>query len=744
MRYICDGMKKNTETHTLPVLGMGCAACAVNVENAVKRQRGVTAASVNYAAGVLTVAFRPTVVSLQGIQTAVKAAGYDLITEEADADAVRDAAEQKHYRNLKQRTAGAWLLTIPLLLYAMAFMHSPCAHWIMMVLSLAILTLCGYSFYINGMRNALHGTPNMDTLVALSTAIAFLFSLFNTLYPQFWMRQGLEAHVYYEAAGGVVAFVLLGKTLEAKAKNGTLSAIRGLMSLQPKTARRLADGKEEEVAVAVLRIGDVISVRPGERVPVDGVVENGFSSVDESLLSGEALPVEKGRGDKIWAGSINQKGAFTLKAVGTGKATALAQIIRMVQEAQGSKAPVQRRVDRISRFFVPAVAAASALTFIVWLMAGGLHCFPHALLSAVSVLVIACPCALGLAVPAALTVGIGKAARQHILIKDAFALENLCKIDTVVLDKTGTLTAGVPEVNGAYWVTESDSRYLNILYTAETKSEHPLASAVTRWAKAAGASLLEPDGFESVPGYGVRINMGKKIYWAGNRRLLAAFRAAVPPEADELLSQWEQKGNGIIYYGCGQALLAVLAVSDAIKPTSLPAVEGLKSMGIDLRLLTGDTARSAAAVAERLNIDCVAAGVLPGDKENYIKALQAAGRKVAMVGDGINDSPALAAADVSIAMGKGADIAMNVAMVTLMTADLTALPLAIRLSKQTVRLLKQNLFWAFVFNLVGIPLAAGVLFPVNGLLLNPMIAGAAMAFSSVAVVCNSLRLQLTS
>ncbi|MDR0430730.1 MAG: heavy metal translocating P-type ATPase [Tannerellaceae bacterium] len=734
---------KKIETRIIPVLEMSCAVCANNVENTVKNLPGVEDASVSFAANTLKVTYYPADISLGDMQTAVQSAGYRMVIEEKEEDAVevRDKINRKHYERLRRNTIGAWILAIPLAVLGMAFMHLPYVNWVMMALALAIMVLFGHSFYVNGIRHALNNKANMDTLVALSTSIAFLFSLFNTVYPQFWTSRGLEPHVYYEASGIIIAFVLLGKLLEDRAKNRTSSAIKGLMGLQPKTARKVTGGREEEVLISTLQTGDSINVRPGEKIPVDGVLIKGSSAVDESMLNGEPIPVEKNIGDNVLAGTINQKGAFTIQATGVGASTMLAQIVRMVQEAQGSKAPVQRIVDKISRIFVPVVVLIAMLTFIIWLVAGGTPHFSYGLLAAVSVLVIACPCALGLATPTALMVGMGKAAGRHILIKDAFALENLCKINTVVLDKTGTLTEGVPQVVDSYWMSVANVCYLDILYTAELKSEHPLASAIVKWLEDSGASTFEPKSFESITGQGVRMEVGDETYWVGNRTLPDRFQAIIPDNVVKHIEQWEKNGYSIIYYGGDSTLLAVLAIADRIKPTSLLAIDSLKKQGIEVHLLTGDTQHSAGMVATALGIDNYKAGMLPNDKDEYVKELQRKGKKVAMVGDGINDSQALARADVSVAMGKGTDIAMDVAMVTLMTSDLSLLPEAIRLSRQTVRQIKQNLFWAFIFNVIGIPLAAGVLYPVNGLLLNPMIASMAMAFSSVAVVTNSLRLK---
>lgn len=732
---------RETETKVLPVLEMSCAVCAGNVESTVQALSGVEKASVNFAAGTLTVTYNPSVITLEVMQAAVQAAGYDLIVEAEDPVAMQEEKARMHYKILRRNTIGAWTLSIPLALLGMVFMHVPFGNWIMMVLALAIMIFFGRSFYVNGVRHALKGKANMDTLVALSTSIAFLFSLFNTLCPGFWLGKGLEPHVYYEASGVIIAFVLLGKLMEERAKNSTSSAIKGLMGLQSKTARLVTDGREEEVPISNLQVGNVVSVRPGEKIPVDGTLLQGSSSVDESMLSGEPIPVEKNAGDRVLAGTINQKGAFTMEATSVGGTTVLAQIVQMVQSAQGSKAPVQRIVDKISGIFVPVVVLLSFLTFVCWLVIGGESYFSYALLSAVSVLVIACPCALGLATPTALMVGMGKGAEQHILIKDAFALENLCKVDTVVLDKTGTLTEGVPVVTDSYWISDDNIRYLDVLYTAEQKSEHPLASAILCWLEESGAKVCEAENFESLTGRGVRIQVEGVTYWVGSQGLLDIFQAGIPEKVRKQIGQWQEDGQSVVFYGQETRLLAVLAISDRIKPTSAEAVKELKKQGIEVHLLTGDGVRTAERVAATLDIGYYKAEVMPNDKEEYIISLQQQGKKVAMVGDGINDSQALARADVSIAMGKGTDIAMDVAMVTLITSDLLLLPGAIRLSKQTVRLIYQNLFWAFIYNVIGIPLAAGVLFPINGLLLNPMLASAAMAFSSVSVVLNSLRLK---
>ena len=723
-----------------PVMGMHCAACANNVEKIVKKQEGVEDASVNLAAAVLTVDFNSDVVSPEQLKDAVMKIGFDLIIDEDNSMEEQEEAEHSYYEQLQRKTVVAWIFALPVAFMGMFFMDFPGINWWMLVLSLPVLFYSGHAFYVNAWKQAKHFTSNMDTLVALSTSIAFLFSLFNTLYPQFWYEQGLEPHVYYEAATVIIAFVLVGKLMEEKAKGKTSMAIRKLMGLQPKTARILRDGKEEDILISELKKGDKVSVRPGERVPVDGLIVEGDTFIDESMISGEPIPVEKKLNDKVLAGTINQNGAFVMSAEKVGRETVLAQIIRMVQEAQGSKAPVQRIVDKVTAVFVPTVLAIAILTFMVWMIVGGVDDFSYAMLSAVSVLVIACPCALGLATPTALMVGIGKGAEAHILIKDAVALEQMRKVDTVVLDKTGTVTEGRPTVTGwlhdAGWVNE----HKGILYAAELKSEHPLALAIVEELKKDGNKPAIIDSFESRTGRGIVVTRGGKTYWAGSHRLLNDFGAKVSDLLKSMVEEYECSGKSLVYFGEESMLLAVIVISDKVKPTSIQAVKQMQAEGKYVVLLTGDGHLTAQNVAGEINANRFIAEALPDDKENVIKELQREGRVVAMVGDGINDSQALARADVSIAMGKGTDIAMDVAMVTLMTSDLLLLPKAFKLSRKTVRLIHQNLFWAFIYNLIGIPIAAGILFPMYGILLNPMIASAAMACSSVSVVLNSLSL----
>ena len=676
---------------------------------------------------------------------AVEEAGYGLITDVENEEEAAEAGRLKEYRALKRQTIGAVICALPVFVLSMFFMDLHWGQWVTFVLSTVVLFVFGRRFFINAWRQLRHGAVNMDTLVAGSTGVAWLFSVFNLFFPDFWLSRGIEPHLYFEAASVIVAFILIGRLLEARAKRKTSGAIRALMGLQPKTVTVVAaDGTEKEVPVQWAQPGDVIAVRPGERVAVDGTVLSGESYVDESMLSGEPVPVHKQPDAKVFAGTINQKGAFRFRADRTGRDTVLSQIIRMVQDAQGSKAPVQNMVDKVASVFVPFIMGIALVTFAAWWIFAPSDGFIHGLLSMITVLIIACPCALGLATPTALIVGIGKGASNGILIKDAASLEVARKVDTVVLDKTGTLTEGRPEVVDQCWVPDSGA-LRSVLSALESLSEHPLAEAVV------AALRPEPDkesqpvpeivSFENIPGKGVRGVCGGMTYFAGNLDLLRSNN--IEP-SDELLAragEWLAQARTVIWFADSTRALAAVAVTDRIKPTSAEAVAKLHHMGIRTVMLTGDNEASAAAVARQTGIDEFRAGVLPQDKAAFVKKLQDEGHKVAMIGDGINDSAALARADLSIAMGGGSDIAMDAAMITILSSDLIKVPDAIRLSHLTVRTIRQNLFWAFIYNIIAVPVAAGVLYPINGFLLNPMIGGAAMALSSVSVVTNSLRLR---
>lgn len=531
----------------------------------------------------------------------------------------------------------------------------------------------------------------------------------------------------------------MGKLLEEKAKGNTSTAIKKLMGLQPKTVTVIfSDGQEKIIKIEEVHPGDTILVKPGDRIAVDGIVTQGNSYVDESMLSGEPIPVLKNENEKVFAGTMNQKGSFRFQAVKVGKETMLSHIIKMIQDAQGSKAPVQKLVDKIAAVFVPVIIGIAVLTFIIWWILGGESGIVHGLMAAVTVLVIACPCALGLATPTAIMVGVGKGAENGILIKDAESLELAKKIDAIILDKTGTITEGTPKVNDILWLNQDDAAG-QILYSIEKQSEHPLADAIVKYFER--TATVSISSFESIVGQGVKAIADNQSYYAGSKKLLQENNIYIPQELQQKANEWSQQAQTVIWFANNQSAIAVLAISDKIKPTSVAAINELKSMGIDLYILTGDNEATAKAIAEQTGILHFEAEVTPQQKAEYVKKLQQQGKVVAMVGDGINDSTALATADVSIAMGKGSDIAMDVAKMTIISSDLSKIPQAIRLSGQTVATIKQNLFWAFIYNIIGIPLAAGILYPINGFLLDPMIAGAAMALSSVSVVSNSLRLK---
>ena len=730
----------STIRKTLPVLGMSCASCASSAETVVSYEPGVVAASVNYATGKLTVEFQPALTDISRIQKAVQEAGYDLLIEEEARQ--QESLEEIHadkLEKLKTKTIWSVALSVPVVVIGMFFMYMPYANEIMWVLSTPVVLYFGRDFFINGWKQARHRSANMDTLVALSTGIAYLFSVFNMFFADFWHERGLHGHVYFEAAAVIVAFILLGRLLEERAKSSTSSAIRKLMGLQPKTVTVIsADGPEIEKAIEEVLVGDVLLVKPGEKIAVDGSVVSGTSYIDESMLSGEPVPVAKKAGDPVFAGTINQKGSFQFKALKVGKDTMLAQIIRMVEDAQGSKAPVQKLVDRIAGIFVPVVIGIALLSFVAWLILGGENSLSHALMAAVTVLVIACPCALGLATPTAIMVGVGKGAEKGILIKDAESLELAQKIDAIILDKTGTITEGRPQVTDIHWAVTDDT-LRPIFFSLEKLSEHPLADAVVKYFQ--GVQTVKLERFESITGKGVKGTFEGETYYAGNRKLLEENGVAIPESLESFATRWGEQSRTVIWFSNSREALSVVAIADRIKPTSAEAIQTLQGMGIELYMLTGDNEATAKAIAVQTGIKHYRAGYLPQDKADFVKNLQEQGKTVAMVGDGINDSTALALADVSIAMGKGSDIAMDVAKMTIISSDLNKIPMAIRLSRQTVRTVKQNLFWAFVYNVIGIPVAAGILYPINGFLLNPMIAGAAMAMSSVSVVTNSLRLK---
>jgi Cu2+-exporting ATPase len=735
--------KGNLVKKSFPVLEMTCAACAISVESILKSVDGVHDAQVNYANASTWVEYNPAITGPEKFREALHAIGYGLLIETEDVEKLLEEAQRKKFRNLRNKTFWALAISVPLVTIGMFFMDLPHANYIMLALASPVVLIAGRGFYINAWKQARHGKANMDTLVALSTGIAYIFSVFNSFYPEFWHERGLHAHVYFESASVIIAFISLGKLLEGKAKSNTSSALKKLIGLQPKTVTIcLEDNAVAQIPVAQVKKGFILLVKPGEKIPVDGTVTTGKSYVDESMISGEPVPVAKEKGNKVFAGTINQKGSFRFTAEKLGSETVLGQIIKMVQEAQGSRAPVQKLVDRISGIFVPVVIGLSLLTFVIWITMGGENGFTQGLLSAITVLVIACPCALGLATPTAIMVGVGRGAEQQILIRDAESLEKALKINAIVLDKTGTITEGKPEVTNLYVDENPDGQLLKqVLFGIELQSEHPLAEAVCRYLQQEGVEAVPIQSIKTITGKGVVAYFNQHRYLVGNQGLLKDFDVNVDDKTRERMLNWQNQAKTVVFFSEDTKIVGALAISDRVKQSAAESIRSMKQAGIDVYMLTGDNQQTAAVIAKQVGIDRYQAEVLPAEKAAFIEKLQAAGKQVAMVGDGINDSQAMAVADLSIAMGKGSDIAMDIAKMTLITSDLNSIPKAFSLSAKTVKTIRQNLFWAFIYNLIGIPLAAGVLYPVNQFLLDPMIAGIAMGLSSVSVVTNSLRLK---
>ena len=729
-----------TARKSFPVLQMTCAACARSVESMLKSQPGVVDANVNYAAAKVSVEFIPGQVHVKDLKKAVQSIGYDLMIDEGvSGNETLENIQQEKFRKLKKKTYWALALSAPVVVIGMFFMNMPFANEIMWVISTPVVLWLGRDFYVNAWKQAKHRTANMDTLMALSTGVAYVFSVFNTLFPDFWHARDLHAHVYFEAAAVIIAFILLGRLLEEKARGKTSSAIKKLMGLQPKTVTIVGtNGRQKQIPVEKVETGNIIAVKPGEKIAVDGTVIDGHSYVDESMLSGEPVPALKHENDKVFAGTINQKGSFRFRADKVGSDTMLAQIIKMVQDAQGSKAPVQKLVDKIAGVFVPVVIVIAISAFIIWNLFGGENAFTQGLLALITVLIIACPCALGLATPTAIMVGVGKGAEKGILIKDAQSLELSRKVNAVILDKTGTITEGKPVVTNEFW-SDNDSSWKQILSSIEKQSEHPLAEAVVNHLKDQPDTPVSQ--FESITGMGAKVSVDEETYFIGNKKLIRENGIFIEDTMEEKANLWGSEAKTVIWFASARQVLTVLAIADQIKASSPKAIQKLQQSGIEVHMLTGDNETTARAVSEKVGIKHFKSDVLPGQKADYVKELQAKGKVVAMVGDGINDSTALAQADVSIAMGKGSDIAMDVAKMTIVSSDLEKIPDAIRLSKLTVTAIRQNLFWAFIYNVTGIPIAAGILYPISGFLLNPMLAGVAMAMSSVSVVSNSLRLK---
>ncbi|NDK55883.1 heavy metal translocating P-type ATPase [Pontibacter fetidus] len=731
------------EKATYPVEGMTCASCASSIESMLRAREGVTDANVNFAGKTVQVIYEPTIVNPTQLRDTVKEIGFDILIETQTQEQLEER-EAQAIKTLKQKTIVAGVLALPVFILGM-FLHGHFAwgNWAMLLLTTPILLWAGQRFFTGAWAQAKHGRANMDTLVALSTGIAFIFSVFNTVYPEFFLSRGLEPHVYFEAVAVIIAFILLGKYLEEGAKNRSSAAIKKLMGMQPNTVRIVRDGGELEIKIEEVQVGDRVILLPGDRVPVDGEVASGTTYLDESMLSGEPLPVQKQPGDKVFAGTINQKGSVQLIAQKTGGETMLAHIIKMVQEAQGSKAPVQKLVDKIAGIFVPVVLGIAIVTLLAWIILGGEAYLTEGFLSMISVLVIACPCALGLATPTAIMVGVGRGAENGILIKDAESLERAHEVNAVILDKTGTITQGKPTVTDVVWASDvqHEKQLEAYFYSMEAQSEHPIAQAVYAYYKELGAQVQQPDHFNSLTGLGIEADFEGKKYYAGNYKLLQQHGVTIPEELAQQTIKLQEDAKTVVYFADEKQALGVFAVSDPIKETAAQGIKAMHDAGLEIYMLTGDNNQTAAAVARQVGITNYKAELMPQDKAEFVKQLQGSGKHVAMVGDGINDAQALATADISIAMGQGTDIAMDVAGITLMRSELTQVAAAIKLSRATVNTIRQNLFWAFFYNVICIPIAAGLLFPFTGFLLSPMIAGAAMAFSSVSVVANSLRLR---
>ncbi|MFS8650475.1 MAG: heavy metal translocating P-type ATPase [Caldibacillus sp.] len=720
-----------TEQVEFDVFGMTCAACSTRIEKVLNKQDGVTRATVNLATESATVEFNPAVISEQELIQRIRKLGYDA---KVKADAVeRKAHKEQQINALRAKLIVAAILSLPLLISMLdhlfrielpAIFMNP---WFQFLLATPVQFFIGWQFYVGAYKNLRNGSANMDVLVALGTSAAYFYSLYEAI--KTIGNSGYVPHLYFETSAVLITLILLGKYLEVRAKSQTTQAISRLLGLQAKQARVVRDGKEILIPVEDVVVGDRLIVKPGEKIPVDGVVVKGSTAVDESMLTGESIPVEKTVGSEVIGATLNKNGTIEMRATKVGKDTALAGIVKIVEEAQGSKAPIQRLADIISGYFVPIVVVIAVLTFIIWITFVTPGNLELALVTAIAVLVIACPCALGLATPTSIMVGTGRSAENGILFKGGEHLERTQELDTIVLDKTGTITKGEPEVTDF----TGDKELLQYVASAEKASEHPLAEAIVKYAKEQGIPLLETETFTAIPGHGIEAMIDGKHVLVGTRKLMCDRGVAIAP-FEEFMNEYERSGKTAMVIAIDGKYQGVIAVADTVKETAKEAIRELKQLGLDVIMLTGDNERTARAIAKDVGIDHVIAQVLPGDKADRIKELQLQGKKVGMVGDGINDAPALAVADIGIAIGTGSDVAIETADVTILGGDLKLIPKAIRLSRATMRNIKQNLFWALVYNSLGIPIAA------LGLL-APWIAGAAMAFSSVSVVTNSLRLK---
>jgi Cu+-exporting ATPase len=738
-------------TLEIPVTGMHCAACVGRVQHAVEGA-GVSSAVVNLMTGTATVAFDASVVSPETLVGRIRSTGYGAelptgVESEAERQDRQDRARREEYLDYRRKgavalAAGAAVVAAPLLVHFNGPEATARWAWTQLAVTTAVMAWAGRHFYARAWTAFRHGSADMNTLIAVGTGAAYLYSLAATVAPRAFAGAGIAPALYYEAVIIIIALILTGNALEARAKGETAGAIRRLIELQPRTARVLRNLREVDIAIGDVESGDIVVVRPGERIPVDGDVVKGASSVDESMLTGEPMPVPKGAGDRVTGGTINLTGAFRFRATTLGARSVLSRIVKMMREAQGTRAPVQRLADRISSVFVPVVIGIAAVTFVAWYLAAGEGSLAHALAAAVAVLIIACPCAMGLAVPTAVMVATGKGAQLGVLIKGGAALERASELTTVVLDKTGTITAGKPAVTDVVTAPGAPDRaeVLRLAASLEQSSEHPLGAAIVAHAAAHGISAAKPGSFESVTGKGAMGVIDGRAVVVGNAMMMAEWSVDAAPLAADA-ERLAAEAKTIVYAGIDGRIAALFAIADPVRPTSVEAVRRLGELGLDVIMLTGDQRRTADAVARAAGIGRVVAGVLPEGKRDEIRRLQGEGRVVAMVGDGINDAPALAQADVGVSIGTGSDIAIEAGDITLMRGDLRAAVQAIELARATMRTMRQNLFWAFVYNSIGIPVAAGVLYPAFGILLSPILASAAMAMSSVSVVTNSLRLR---
>ncbi|UOQ74860.1 heavy metal translocating P-type ATPase [Hymenobacter cellulosilyticus] len=750
-------MESTIKTETLDIEGMTCASCASFVEKSLTRTPGVQRAVVNFATEKATVDYLPAQASPATLKEAVVQAGYGVTerapdTSAADRQAEIDEQKARAYAQLKRRfwvATGLAIVIMPLSMLMLwpAMMQRVNMQWLnygLLLLTLPVLLYSGREFYTSAWNGFRHRAANMDTLIAVGTGAAFLYSLAATVVPGFFTSRGLMPEVYYDTTATIIALILLGKVLELRAKTQTSAAIKSLLGLQAKTARLVRPGGQEiDVPIEQVQLNDLIVVRPGEKVATDGILEEGHSAVDEAMLTGESLPVEKKIGDPVFGATLNKTGSFRFRVTKVGADTMLSQIVKLVEDAQGSRAPIQRLADKVSAIFVPTVVCIAILTFVLWFDLAPVEArLPLALVNFVAVLIIACPCALGLATPTAIMVSTGKGAEHGVLIRNAEALEKAYQVNTVLLDKTGTITRGEPAVTDFVPAAgQTASELLQIVAAVERQSEHPLAEAVVRYADAQQAQTIPATGFRAVEGRGATATVNGQAVLIGNFRLLdeagIVLPAAVRQQADALLAQ----AKTVLYIAVAGQVAGLLGVADTVRDTSAAAIQRLQGMGIEVVMMTGDNPQTAAQVAAQVGITRYFAEVLPQDKAGKVKELQAEGRVVAMVGDGINDAPALAQADIGLAMGGGTDVAMEAAGITLMRSDLQGVVTAIELSRQTIRTIKQNLFFAFIYNTLGIPVAAGLLYPVFGWLLSPMLAAGAMALSSVSVLTNSLRLR---